>query len=83
MHQHARLIGCNVIDPLLQVTGGPDYTLEIVLVIIVGLTIVILVIAHFRERERQLAVAEKRRQRQMSRVPEHLDNVARRLGGDD
>ena len=59
-----------------------DYTLEIVLVVIVGLTIVILVIAHFRERERQLAVAEVRRQRQMSRVPENLDEVVRRRGGD-
>ena len=55
-----------------------SYTLEIVLGTIVVVTVAVLFTAYLRERGRQEELSEARRQRQLARLPENLNEVARR-----
>ena len=56
-----------------------DYTFEIMLVVLAGVTLSVLLVAFHRERARRARVAEARRRRELARLPQNLNEAARRL----
>ncbi len=79
--QGSQVLSCPVFvgQRLVVVEYEPSYTLEVVLGAIVVATVVVLFVAYLRDRQRQAALAEARRQRQLARIPDHLDDVGRRV----